>query len=668
MGITKQQKAMVAVLLSGAVLVVLNATLLSPALPSIMADTGVDATTVQWLTSAYSLVEAVVIPLNAFLVGRFSTRKLFLGGIAWFAGASVLAACAPNFGVILLARVVMAMATGIVMPMVFTLILLIFPREMRGSAMGIVGLVISFAPAIGPSLSGVVVDSIGWRALFVIVAVLAAVVVLVASFSLKNFTNFERTTFDAPSVVLLACGMLGLLYGISSMTSAANKLPNIALVICGIVLLVLFARRQTTLEVPILRVETLKSRKFRTAVILIALLQAALIGSEVVLPIYVQQIRGFNATTSGLLMLPGAVVGAICGVLAGRIYDKHGVRKLALFGAVLILVGAVGVTSFSYNMHIIMITVVYTTMAIGIQFLSTPLNTWGMNSLPNSMVQHANPISATMNQVGISLGTAIIVSLTALGGMFAPAGADALAVQMSGVHVAFCGMATILTIVAIGIMVFVRDRKEQNPTMAAYPTVAQSKDIVPSGTAGVDRPFLVADVMNPKANTVPMTATVREAIDAMRATETSGVPVVDEAGHAVAFLSDGDVMKYLSRQTGTYTDGMNYFQLTEDEDFWSRLADLLELNVMRIATPRVISIDAHDDAEDAFKLLSEQRIKKVPVLYKDKVVGTLSRRNILNSMVTAEQILSESQRTAKDEKDTGAEAPSADAPSTKQQA
>jgi CBS domain-containing protein len=165
-----------------------------------------------------------------------------------------------------------------------------------------------------------------------------------------------------------------------------------------------------------------------------------------------------------------------------------------------------------------------------------------------------------------------------------------------------------------------------------------------------------------------MTATVREAIDAMRATETSGVPVVDEAGHAVAFLSDGDVMKYLSRQTGTYTDGLNNFQLTEDEDFWSRLADLLELNVMRIATPRVISIDAHDDAEDAFKLLSEQRIKKVPVLYKDKVVGTLSRRNILNSMVTAEQILSESQRTAKDGNGAGAEAPSVDAPSTKQQA
>ena len=162
---------MVAVLLSGAILVILNATLLSPALPHIMRDTGVDATTVQWLTSAYSLVEAVVIPLNAFFVGRFSTRKLFIGGIGWFCISCIIAACAPNFEVILLGRVMMACATGIIMPMVFTLILLVFPREQRGAAMGIVGLMISFAPAIGPTLSGVLVDSVGWRMLFVVIAV-----------------------------------------------------------------------------------------------------------------------------------------------------------------------------------------------------------------------------------------------------------------------------------------------------------------------------------------------------------------------------------------------------------------------------------------------------------------------------------------------------------------
>nr|MCR5582142.1 MFS transporter [Eggerthellaceae bacterium] len=158
MGLTRKQKMMVAVLLSGALITVLNMTLLSPALPHIMADLQVDATTVQWLTSGYALVEACVIPMNAYLVGRFSTRKLFIGGIAWFALGSLVAALAPAFPFLLLGRVMQAMATGVVMPMVFTLILLVFPREKRGSAMGVIGLIIAFAPAIGPSLSGVLVD------------------------------------------------------------------------------------------------------------------------------------------------------------------------------------------------------------------------------------------------------------------------------------------------------------------------------------------------------------------------------------------------------------------------------------------------------------------------------------------------------------------------------
>ena len=304
MGLTSKQKMMIAVLLSGTLLVVLNATMLSPALPHIMNDTGVGATTVQWLTSGYMLVEAVVIPMNAFFVGKFSTRKLFIGGIAWFGIASVVAALAPNFYVILLGRAMMAMATGVIMPMTFTLILLIFPREKRGSAMGIVGLIISFAPAIGPSLSGALVDTVGWRMLFIIVAVLAAIVVLFASFSLKNFEGFEQVPFDPASVFLLACGMIGLLYGISSATSAENILIPIALIGVGLVLLGLFVYRQTKLEVPLLRVQVLKTRRFRTVVILIALLQASLVGSEVVLPIYVQQVMGQTATVSGLLMPP----------------------------------------------------------------------------------------------------------------------------------------------------------------------------------------------------------------------------------------------------------------------------------------------------------------------------------------------------------------------------
>lgn len=637
MGLTSKQKMMIAVLLSGTLLVVLNATMLSPALPHIMNDMGVGATTVQWLTSGYMLVEAVVIPMNAFFVGKFSTRKLFIGGIAWFGIASVVAALAPNFYIILLGRVMMAMATGIIMPMTFTLILLIFPREKRGSAMGIVGLIISFAPAIGPSLSGVLVDTVGWRMLFIIVAVLAALVVLFASFSLKNFEGFEQVPFDPASVFLLACGMIGLLYGISSATSAENILIPIALIVVGLVLLGLFVYRQTKLEVPLLRIQVLKTRRFRTVVILIALLQASLVGSEVVLPIYVQQVMGQTATVSGLLMLPGAVIGAICGLVSGRLFDRFGVRGIVIFGSVVLAIGAIGVTTFSMDMTILMVTVVYTTMSIGIQFLVTPLNTWGVNSLDNKVVQHGNALSATTNQVGASFGTAFIVSLTALGALFAPDNADALTVTFTGVHVAFTGMCVMLLIVVLGVLLFVREKPgDEKP--------AEEGVFHIPGIVGVDREFLIADVMNPRPGYIGEHATVRDAIKIMRKRNTSGVPIVDADMHVIGFISDGDILKYLSNQGGQYfTDGTNFYSMVDQDDFWKRLGSLLELEAMKLATKQVISIEGDENVEKAFKMLSEKRIKKVPVLYDGKLVGTLSRSNIIVGLEDAEYVLTHQQ-------------------------
>lgn len=320
-GLSSKQKMMVAVLLAGTLLAVLNMTLLSPALPHIMNDMRVDATTVQWLTSGYALVEACVIPMNAYLVGRFRTRQLFIGGIAWFALGSLVAALAPSFPFLLMGRVIQAMATGIVMPMVFTLILLIFPREKRGSAMGIVGLVISFAPAIGPSLSGVLVDSVGWRIMFVIITVLAVAVVMFAALSLENFKEFEKAPFDVLSTALMVPGMVCLLYSLSSFSNSDNMTVTASMFAAGVVLLGLFVWRQLRLDTPMLRVQVLKTPRFRTVVILIAMLQASLVGSEVIMPIYVQNVLGQSATTSGLIMLPGALVGAACGMLAGRLFD-----------------------------------------------------------------------------------------------------------------------------------------------------------------------------------------------------------------------------------------------------------------------------------------------------------------------------------------------------------
>ena len=626
---------MVAVLMVGALLVALNQTLLSPALPAIMADFGVNATTVQWLTSGYALVEAVVIPLNAYLLGRFSTRKLFVGGIALFTVASVVAATAPNFPVLLLGRMLQASATGVVMPMVFTLVLLIFPREHRGAGMGIVSLIISFAPAVGPSLSGVLVDSVGWRFLFVIVAVLSAGLVLFAYKALENFEGFEGVPFDLPSVLLMAFGMASLLYGISVSTSSENIAVPAVLIVLGVVVLGVFTHRQLHMETPVLRVQTLATRNFRVTVLIVAFLEAALVGSGVVLPIYIQNVLGHSATVTGLTMLPGAVLGAGCSLLAGRLFDRYGVRGLVLGGSATMALMSIAVVFFGVDTNIIVVAVVYTVLSIGIQFLITPMDTWGMNSLDNSVLQHGNAVYSTFMQIGVAFGTAFIVSLTGLAPLFAPAGASAVEVTNTGTHLAFVGMCVMLLGVTAAIFAFVHDREDATAGESAGVTRDGALDL--SGTPGVDRPWLVADVMNPHAPVLGSNVTVRDAIALLRETETSGLPIVDMAGKLCGFVSDGDILKYLAKTDGAYIDSFNYFRFVESEDFLERLGDLLDLDVMRIATKRVESIEASAEAEDAFKLLSEKRIKKLPVTQDGRVVGSLSRRNIIAALDVVEE-------------------------------
>ena len=447
-----------AVLLAGCVLVVLNYTLLAPALPVIMREMSVSETTVQWLTSIYAMVEAVIIPMNAFLLGRFSVRKLFGGAFVLFTAASALAAIAPTFEVLLLARVLQATATGVAMPMVWTLILLMAPRENRGMVMGIVGVVISFAPAIGPPASGALIDLVGWRSLFFIVAGISVVVIVLTFALLRNREGFERTSFDVPSIVLSSFGMLGLLYGLSTITSSDTPWVSALLMVVGIVLLVVFVRRQGTLEVPMLRVETLKTRRFRNSIIVCCLLEGALIAIDVLLPLYLQNSLGHTPTMTGLAMAPAALAGAVTGVVAGRIFDKHGVRVIVLVGATLLEGAAIALCLCGADTWVVVVAGIYFVETIGWQCVSTPSNTWGINSLPNEIIQHGNAVMSTLMQVGASFGTAAIVSLTAFGPMFATS-SDAAAATLAGYHVAFIGTAVLLAVVALVIIVGVRDKE-----------------------------------------------------------------------------------------------------------------------------------------------------------------------------------------------------------------
>ena len=621
MGLTHKQKMIVVILLAGAVLAVLNQTLLSPAFPTIMADLHVDATTVQWLTSAYSLVEAVIIPLSAYLIGRFSTRKLFIAGISIFAFGSILAAFAPFFAILLLGRVFQAIACGIVMPMVFTVILLIFPREKRGSAMGMVSLVIGFAPAVGPSVSGILVDGIGWRALFVVVFILALIIIIASIITLESYGEFEPSSFDKPSVALCSLGLLSLLYGLSSISSAQNIALPLALIAVGAVLLFFFVRRQFKLEIPLLRIEVLKTHRYAITVIVIVLLQAALVGTGVLLPIYLQNLIGVSALQTGLIMLPGAVIGASVGFFAGRLFDRIGPRKVILPGAFISLVGGLGLVALNLDTPIVFIICVYTCLSVGMQAIITPLNTWGINSLDNKVIQHANALSNTLNQVGASLGTAVLVSLSATSTFLFPE-MPTIEQTMAGDKIAFCFTASIMLVIFVIVLTKVRDAKTSplSTTPVHFPTKA-------------DDNIAVNLAMNSEPYYVHSTDSIRSVAQILASNKTSGVPIVDSKNKVVGFVSDGDIMKYIGRNDAAILDGsLMLYRIPDDQSFVGRVAELLDLNVMRIATKNVISVDSGSELDEACRLLAEKRIKKAPVVdEKGILIGSLSRSDIIRS-------------------------------------
>ncbi len=623
MGLTKQQKVMVAVLMSGAFMVVFNQTLLTPALPTIMSHLDVDATTVQWLTSGYALVEAVIIPLNAYFIGRFSTRRLFIGGTVLFAVGSAVCALAPTFEILFVGRIIQACATGVVMPMVFSMVLVIFPRESRGVAMGFVGLIVSFAPAIGPSISGLMIDYIGWRSLFVLVVMCACCIALLSIVSLKPLEGFDKTTFDGLSVVILSVGMVSLLYGISTSTSSTNVIIPALLIVGGLIVLAFFCRRQLKLDNPILRVQVLRHRELMVGIIIILVLQGMLIGGSVLFPLYIQNALGASATISGLTMLPGALLGACFSFLSGVLFDKYGVRKVSVPGGLILFIGGIGYVFLGETTPLVLAAVVYTLVCLGVQALITPICTWGMNSLPNASIPHGNAILSTVEQVGASLGTAFVVSLTALSGLIAPPDASAQAQSFAGCHIAFMGILLLMAIVLVLIMLFVREQK---------------KPLESSLTPGVDRPWFVSDVMNSEPVTVLSSSKIQDALKLMTQHETSGLVIIDSDNRVVGFISDGDILKHLSRHISSKDEGDKYMVVLESNSMAQRIDEVYDLPVMQLATKRVISVNAGDNADVAFRVLADQRIKKAPVISDGKLVGTLSRHNIINALEVMREI------------------------------
>ncbi|MFR6290495.1 MAG: MDR family MFS transporter [Peptococcaceae bacterium] len=457
-GMSKQYFIMNAVMLFGGLIAILNQTLLAPALPSIMKEMQVDAATAQWLTTGFMLVNGIMIPITAYLLDRFTTRKLFFISMGVFTIGTFIAGIATSFPVILLARILQAAGAGVMMPMGQTIMLWTLPKKYRGVGMGMIGLVMGFAPAVGPVIAGFIIDAFNWHMLFYGITPLAILTIVVAYFYLENLGETSNPKLDIPSVILSTLGFGGLLYSFSSIGSYGFNLEVMITMAVGAVALFCFIHRQLHMDEPLLNVRVLSNHKFMVSVVLTMLINAALVVGGILNPIYIQTIRGYSASVSGLIMLPASIVMAVMSPISGRLFDKFGPRVLAIPGLIIVTIFTLPMATMDENTSIFYLAFVYTVRMIGLSLVNMPINTWGINALENRVIAHGTAIANTFRQVAGSLGTAVLITVMSIvvASSIDPASIPA---QIHGINMAYLGAAIMMFVALILTFIFVKDEK-----------------------------------------------------------------------------------------------------------------------------------------------------------------------------------------------------------------
>lgn len=450
--------ALIAVLVGAAFVMILNETILSVALRDLSVDLDVPATTVQWLTSGFLLTMAIVIPTTGYLLDRFSPRGVFLASVGSFTVGTAISGFAPGFEVLLAGRVVQAVGTAMMIPLLMTTILRLIPPERRGSMMGTIMIVIAVAPAVGPTIGGAVLSALSWRWMFWLVLPLAAVALVVGARRLRLEGGGRPVPLDVASVLLSAIGFGGLVYGLSAIGKGSDGgVPPWVPAVIGAVALVAFVLRQLRLQRegrPLLDLRPFQERSFVIALVLTALVLLSLIGvAAVLLPLYLQTVLGVSTVVSGLAVLPGGLLMGLLGRPVGGLFDRVGARPLVIPGAVLMAGGLGLFSTMGPGTPLAMVIAFHLILMGGLSLMMTPLMTEALGSLPDDLHSHGSAILTTLQQVAGAMGTALFVTVAALASAGGSAAPDA-----DGLHAAFL-VAGAVGVVALLLSLLVRSTR-----------------------------------------------------------------------------------------------------------------------------------------------------------------------------------------------------------------
>lgn len=408
----RDKTLLITILMVGSFVAILNQTLMTTALPSIMKEMHLTSSTVQWLTSIFMLVNGIMIPITAYLTQRFTTRTLYFAALSFFIVGSIICVITDQFSVILAGRAVQAMGAGIMMPLMQTVLFLVYPADKRGQAMGMFGLVVGFAPAIGPTLSGWVVSQYSWKVIFYILLVVAIVDLLFAMKFVKNVTDVTKPKLNKLSVTLSTLCFAALLFGFSEAGNLGWHHPLVySMIIAGIVILTMFIVKQLSMTEPFLNVRVFTYKSFTINMIIVCIVFVSFIGSQTVLSFYLQNLHGYSPLMSGLALMPGGIITGLLSPFTGKIFDKYGGKLLSIIGVSIVVITSFAFTQLDAHTSFAYVTIFFAISLAANAMVFNPLTTAALNNLSRELVPHGTSMNNTMRQVGAAMGSAILVTV-----------------------------------------------------------------------------------------------------------------------------------------------------------------------------------------------------------------------------------------------------------------
>ncbi|RCW51668.1 DHA2 family efflux MFS transporter permease subunit [Paenibacillus prosopidis] len=408
---------MAAFLLSGFV-GLFSETALNVALSSLMDLFQISASMAQWLTTGYLLTLGILVPLSGLLLQWFSTRQLFVFSLSLSIAGTLIAALATGFEVLLIGRIIQAASMAVLVPLMFNTILIIFPPEKRGGVIGILGLVLVVAPATGPTLSGIIIGSLGWQWIFWLSLPVIGFCLLLGLRFIQNVSTISKPKIDLFSLIVSTVGFGGIVFAFSGVGEGEGGWGSAEVIypmIAGVLALLVFVWRQNRIKQPMLNLRALKYPMFSIGTLMLFVCMLLILTAMVVLPMYLIKGLGLDALTAGLILLPGGILQAIMSPVMGKMFDKFGPRWIVPLGLIVISAALFFLKGISESTPLILIMIMHTGLMVGICAVWMPSQTNGLNQLPLELYPHGSAIMNTIQQIAGAIGTAIAISLITVG-------------------------------------------------------------------------------------------------------------------------------------------------------------------------------------------------------------------------------------------------------------